>query len=109
MERKTSGLLAAAALAPGAGMSSVSTNMEQVIVGTEKLASALRNRLSGFEASLSVLREPFAARRRANDRGRLGSHRSPVGYPRGGWSVSHGKRLARKSRNVKANRRAHRG
>lgn len=54
MERKTSGLLAAAALAPGAGMSS-------------------------------------------------------VGYPRGGWSVSHGKRLARKSRNVKANRRAHRG
>ena len=99
MERKTSGLLAAAALAPGAGMSSVSTNMEQVIASMGKMTSKLR----------ASLREPFAARRRANDRGRLGSHRSPVGYPRGGWSVSHGKRLARKSRNVKANRRAHRG
>lgn len=99
MERKTSGLLAAAALALGAGMSSVSTNMGQVIASMEKMTSKLR----------ASIREPFATRRRANDRGRLGSHRSPVGYPRGGWSVSHGKRLARKSRNVKANRRAHRG
>lgn len=35
--------------------------------------------------------------------------RRPPGYPRGGWSVRQGQRMARKARNVARNRRAHRG
>lgn len=35
--------------------------------------------------------------------------RSGYKYPRAGWSVAHGKRMARKRRNVLRNRRNHRG
>lgn len=39
----------------------------------------------------------------------LRSTRRPPGYPRRGWSVRQGQRMARKARNVARNRRAHRG
>ncbi len=41
--------------------------------------------------------------------GGYGGARQRHGYPRPGWSVAHGKRLARKAKNKARNRRAHRG
>lgn len=45
----------------------------------------------------------------ASVRSGTGSRSSSPSYPRGGWTVAHGQRMARKARNVKANRGRHRG
>lgn len=94
------GFKAALALAAlGAGNGHLASNTDRVVTGVDVVRSAEKmDRLS-----LSYNRGTASA---LNYQGGWG-HGSQTRYPRPGWSVRQGQRMARKRRNVIRNRRNH--
>lgn len=105
--KQGSGLAAAAALmaafmGAGGGVISASPEAGQVFA---KLNTQARERGQERMAFIRAMPANAAAQRSQW----LAIRRTRQSFGGGGWTVRHGQRLARKARNVQANRRAHRG
>lgn len=101
--RKMSSLLAAAAL----GTMAMAVGPGAVINGGSTAQASPTSEARADQAKRhSEVRTRDVERSILNAFGRGGYRHS---YPRGGWSVAHGKRMARKAKNKARNRSAHRG
>lgn len=100
--RSSLALIAAAGIGLSAGTVAISDQPGRVDQASAIQQAASKSPLfSGIDA---VSSSPQAAMRR----GMFSSNPSRPSYPRPGHSVRQGQRLARKARNVRRNRRAHR-
>lgn len=104
--KQGSGLAAAAIMAAimGAGGGIVTVSAEATQAFT-RLNTQARERGQERMAVFRALPAPVAAQRSQW----LAIRRTRQSFGGGGWSVRQGQRMARKARNVQANRRAHRG
>lgn len=85
----------------GAGHGHLTSNTDRVVTGVDSARSA--EKMDRHAQMYGVGPGGMLAQRLANGWG----HGSQTRYPRPGWSVRQGQRMARKRRNVIRNRRNH--